>query len=95
MSHLKTHIENLAREISTPLNFLLSATERLLDSRLSAEERQAVERLRSSAEVFRKASEEFLSNSRLQAIELSLDPVDLRVRGAVSGMPQHSRETAP
>ena len=86
MSHLKTHIENLAREIRSPLNFMLGATERLLDSRLSPDERDLLERLKSSAESFREASEAILRGSRVEGHELNLDPVDFRVRDSVAGV---------
>jgi HPt (histidine-containing phosphotransfer) domain-containing protein len=60
MSHLKTHVENLAREIRSPLNFMLGATERLLDSQLSPDERSLWERLKACGESFRQATEDIL-----------------------------------
>jgi signal transduction histidine kinase len=92
MSHLKTHVENLVREIRSPLSFMLGATERLLESRLSAEERELLERLKSSAESLRQAAEDVLRGSRPEGQDLNLDPVDSRIRDAISGAPNsHQR----
>ena len=78
-------MENLSREVRTPVTGVLEMTEMALGTDLSDEQRGYLVAARNSAEAMLGLVDEFLEFSRLDADQLEFEQVDFDVRGTVEG----------
>ncbi len=76
-------MENLSRELRTPVNGTLEMTELALGTELTVEQRGYLAAARDSAQAMLGLVDEFLEFSRLEADQLEFEQLDFDVRAAV------------
>jgi PAS domain S-box-containing protein len=84
-------LATMSHEIRTPMNGVLNMTEFLLNTRLSAEQREYAESVQSSAASLLGIINDILDLSKIEAGKLSLEHVDFDITGFVRDL---SREFA-
>ncbi len=79
-------LASLGHEIRTPMIWMLGMTERLLNQNPTAEQREHLQALRSSGEVFSGVINDLLELSKIEAGLAVLDPVGFSLRDCVDGV---------
>jgi PAS domain S-box-containing protein len=76
-------LANMSHEIRTPMNAVLGLTSLVLNTRLSAQQREYLELMKSSADSLLRLLNDILDFSKMEAGKLELDPIEFDVREAL------------